>query len=136
MVGSTAMTQSLPPVFKDVVLTIVPEASQLNEQGWGQLGALVKNMLAQRPPALVRQLRLLLNLIELLPVLRYGRPFSALDSARRTKVLAYLQDHPVELVRVGFWGLRTLALLGYYGRAEASEAIGYAASAQGWEALR
>lgn len=128
------MAQRLAPVFRAIVVTIVPEASRLDDRGWQHLDSLVEDMLEQRPAALARQLRLLLNLIEWLPVARYGRSFSALDPARRGHVLAYLQDHPIELVRVGFWGIRTLALLGYYGRAEASQAIGYAADARGWEA--
>jgi hypothetical protein len=38
------------------------------------------------------------------------------------------------IIRVGFWGLRTLALLGYYARPEAAEEIGYTADRRGWEA--
>lgn len=128
------MDHALPPVFRSVVLTIVPEASGLDQAGWKHLESVVENMLDQRPAAMVRQLRLFLKMIEWLPALRYGRSFSTLDAAKRTRVLSYLQDHPVELMRVGFWGLRTLALLGFYGRPEAAQAIGYAASARGWEA--
>ena len=81
-----------------------------------------------------RQLRLFLRLIQWLPVLRFGRPFTSLHQAARTRVLAYLQNHPVQKVRVGFWGLRTLVLAGYYARPEAARSIGYAASPLGWEA--
>ena len=49
--------------------------------------------------------------------------------------LTYLQDHPVQLIRAGFWGLRTLAFLGYYGQPETRAAIGYGPDARGWEAL-
>lgn len=130
------MDHALPPVFRSVVVTIVPEASGLDQAGWSHLESLVENMLDQRPAAMARQLRLFLNIIEWLPALRYGRRFSSLDAAKRTSVLTYLQDHPVELMRVGFWGLRTLALLGYYGRPEATQTIGYTASARGWEACK
>jgi len=127
---------SLPPVFRAFAATIVPEATTLDAEGWQQVESLVESMLSQRPAGMVRQIRMLLSLIEWVPVARYGRRFSSLDPARRTRFLASLQDHPVALMRVGFWGLRTLALLGYYGRPEAARAIGYAASAQGWEALQ
>ena len=40
------------------------------------------------------------------------------------------------LVRNGFWGLRALVLLGYYGQTETAREIGYAAQARGWEARR
>ena len=49
------------------------------------------------------------------------------DRVERSRVL---------LLRRGFWGLRTLVMLGYYGRPEAARAIGYRASPLGWEARR
>ena len=70
----------------------------------------------------------------MLPVLRYGRPFIALDADQRARVLAWFQDSPLLLVRRGVWGLRTLVMLGYYSRPIAAAQIGYRASALGWEA--
>jgi hypothetical protein len=122
------------PTFRAVVSTIVPEAAALDAGGWQSLESLVEGLVNERPENLRRQLRLFLRMIEWLPVLRFGRRFTALGAGQRTRVLAWLQDHPVTLVRVGFWGLRTMALLGYYGRPEAAGEIGYAASARGWEA--
>jgi hypothetical protein len=98
--------------------------------------ALVEDALAIRPPALRRQLQLFLRAIEWLPVVRYGHRFSALRDEQRGRILRHLQDHPVERIRCGFWGLRTLALLGYYGRPEAAYAIGYCPEARGWEAVQ
>jgi hypothetical protein len=124
------------PVFRAVVATVVPEAKQMDESGWRELETLVEGVLRDRPAAMQRQLGLFLRAIQWLGLFRYGRSFTSLDAARRTRVLSYLQDHRIELVRCGFWGLRTLAFLGYYGRAEAVRAIGYAADARGWEATR
>jgi hypothetical protein len=117
-------------------MTVVPEAKQLDESGWLALETLVEDALEIRPPALRRQLRLFLRGIEWLPVVRYGHTFSALGDEQRGRVLRHLQDHPIERIRCGFWGLRTLALLGYYGRPEAAHAIGYRPDARGWEATR
>lgn len=131
-----AMLSSVHPIFRAVVSTVVPEASQLDEQGWQSLEELVEAALGDRPPAMLRQLRMFLRAIQWLCVLRYARVFTSLSSDRRTRVLAYLQNHPIQLIRCGFWGLRTLAFLGYYGRAEAVRAIGYAPDPRGWEAHR
>lgn len=125
---------SVRPVLRAVVSAVVPEASALDDQGWADLEALIEAALRDRPPGLQRQLRLFLRFLEWLPLLRYGRVFTSLDLARRTCFLASLEAHPIELIRVGFWGLRTLALFGYYGRPAAAKAIGYAADARGWEA--
>jgi hypothetical protein len=78
----------------------------------------------------------LLQLLEWLPVLRYGRRLSSLDVARRTRVLELFQTAPVLLLRRGVWGVRTLALMGYYGRPAGAAAIGYRADPRGWESRR
>jgi hypothetical protein len=123
-------------VFRAVVLTVVPDAKHLDGPCWLALEELVEDALEIRPPALRKQLQLFLRAIEWLPVVRYGRTFAALGDEQRSRVLRYLQDHPVERIRCGFWGLRTLAFLGYYGRPEGAQAIGYAPDPRGWEAVR
>ena len=132
------MTMSPPvrPVFRAVVSTVVPEADQLDESGWRELEQLVEAALRDRPPAMLRQLQFFLRAIQWLCVFRYGRGFTSLSAERRAGVLSHLQDHRLELIRCGFWGLRTLALLGFYGRAEAVRAIGYAPDPRGWEVPR
>jgi hypothetical protein len=124
------------PIFRAVVSTVVPEANQLDEPGWRELEALVEATLRDRPPALLRQLQWFLHGIHWLSVFRYGRGFASLRADRRARILSHLQDHRIELIRCGFWGLRTLVFLGFYGRAEAAKAIGYAADPRGWEAPR
>jgi len=59
-----------------------------------------------------------------------------LDPARRARFLDSLQTSRLLLARRGIWGLRTLVLMGYYGRPRAAAAIGYRADPRGWEARR
>ena len=96
----------------------------------------MEESLSTRPASLHRQIRLLLRLIEWLPVLRFRRPFTSLDIATRAQFLAGLQNSSVDRLRVGFWGLRTLVMLGYYDRPAGGAEIGYKPNARGWEALR
>jgi hypothetical protein len=121
-------------VFRAVATTVVPEAARLEAAGWEELEGIVERFLAARPPALRRQLRLFLRALQWLPVLRFGRPFTGLDDRRRRRFLAEMQDAPLLLARRGFWGLRTLVYLGYYGRPAAGGEIGYRADPRGWEA--
>lgn len=123
-------------VFRAIATTVVPEARALDEADWQELERIAEDALGQRPPAMQRQLATFVRLIELLPVPRYGRRFSSLDDARRTRVLHALENAPILLVRRGFWGLRTLIFMGYYARPSAQAAIGYRATARGWEARR
>jgi len=142
MPGTTASKPSrsvLAPVravFRAVVVTVVPDAKQLDEPSWLALEALVEDVLEIRPPALRGQLQLFLRAIEWLPVVRYGRTFAALGDEQRSRVLRHLQNHPVERIRCGFWGLRTLAFLGYYGRPDSAHAIRYRPDPRGWEAVQ
>jgi hypothetical protein len=124
----------LPRVFRAIVRTIVPEGSDLDEASWAELESLVQASLSDRPTVLIRRLRLFLHIVQWLPVLRYGRPFSSLDPDRQALFLTSLQHHRIDTVRVGFWGVRALALLGYYGRSTAQRALGYGADPRGWEA--
>ncbi len=78
----------------------------------------------------------MLVLLEWLPLLRYGRRLSRLDPARRLAFLERVEAAPLVVVRRGFWGLRTLILMGYYGRPAAAAAIGYRADPRGWEVRR
>jgi hypothetical protein len=122
------------PILRAVVTTVVPDAATLDAAAWTEIDTIVAGQLAQRPAALRRQFGALLGLVQWLPVLRYGRPFTALDVARRTRVLAALERARALLLRRGFWGLRTLALLGYYVRPGAAAEIGYRGDPRGWAA--
>lgn len=127
-------TSPLAPVretFRAVVVTVVPEARDLDREGWEELESIVGDALSDRPEPMRRQFRIFLRAIRWLPVLRWARPFPTLDAARRRRFLAALQDAPVLLVRRGFWGVRTLAFMGYYGRDEARRAVGYDARLRG-----
>ncbi len=122
------------PIFRAVAATVVPEAAALDDAAWLDLEAAVEHALRQRPPQMRRQLRIFLRAVQWWPLLRHGKRFTALTPATRTRFLSHLQEHRIEAIRVGFWGLRTLALLGYYGRSQARDAIGYRPDRRGWEA--
>jgi hypothetical protein len=127
---------SVRSILRAIGTTVVPEAAGLDAAGWSALEHTVAAAVAQRPRALQRQLLLFLRCVEWLPALRYGRRFTRLDPARRSQVLTRLQSAPLLLVRRGAWGLRTLILMGYYGRDAAAREIGYRADPRGWDARR
>lgn len=130
-----------PPVFppgflRAFVATIVPEADALDDERWAEVAAAIEGVLRHRASSIRRQLRMFLRLMQWLPLLCYGRRFTSLSPQQRARFLSALEGHRMLLIRSGFWGVRTLALLGYYGRPEAAELIGYAADRRGWEAVR
>jgi hypothetical protein len=122
--------------FRALAATIVPEAATLDGASWDDLERIVEEGLASRPAGIRRQLRLLVRALDLLPLVRFGRTFRALDPPRRAAFLLSVQDAPVLLLRRGFWGLRTLVFMGYYSRQDARDAIGYRADPRGWDVRR
>lgn len=119
--------------FRALARTIVPEAEVLDDAAWSEVERIIEQGLASRPRSVRRQLRMLVRVLDLIPLLRYGRTFRSLDRERRTRFLLAVQDASSLLLRRGFWGLRTLVFMGYYGRADAAAAIGYRADPRGWE---
>ena len=119
------------PVLRAVARTVVPEAVGLEEEDWRAFESIVGDALRDRPAGLLRRLRVLLGVIRWLPMLRWGRPFPELSADARRRFLAALQKAPLVRVRQGFWGLRTLCYMGYYGREAVHAEIGYDARLRG-----
>ena len=127
---------SVRGIFRALATVVVPEAADLEEGAWVEVEAIIQRALESRPKSLQHQLTLLVYALEVLPLFSYGRTFQGLDSERRTAFLLRVQDAPLLLLRRGFWGLRTLIFMGYYGRADSRAEIGYGADPRGWEARR
>ena len=117
--------------FLALAARIVPESTSLDAEACGRMLALVEEALSTRPAATARELALFLRVLRWLPALRYGRPLDRLGPPAQDAALRWFQDSPVTLFRKGFWGVKTLVYLGYYGRPEAAQAIGYRPSTNG-----
>ncbi len=122
--------------FRAVATTVVPEAARLDEAGWAEMEEVIQAQLAARPEGLRRQIRLFVRLLQGLPVFRHAARLTSLDAAGRAAFLGRMQRSPVTIFRVGFWGLRSLVFLGYYGSKRGVAATGYAAHPDGWGAKR
>ena len=113
----------------------VPELEGGGEAEWHELTRVVESALERQPSATRRQIVLLVRFLDWMPIARHGRRLRSLEPGVRTRFLERLQNSGVLLLRRGVWGLRTLIFMGYYTRADAYADIGYAARADGWEAL-
>jgi len=120
--------------FRAVARVCVPEAGALGEGQWREAEGIVARALAGRPAAVRRQIALFMHLLDGLALVRHGRVFTALPADRATRLLESLSRSRLLLIRRGVWGVRTLAFMGYYARADAARAIGYRAAAAGWSA--
>lgn len=114
---------------------LVPDSRDLDEPGKQRVLAIIAGALAPHPPKVARQLGLFLTLIRWLPALRYGGPLDRLAPETQDAALRWFQEGPVKLFRQGFWGVKALLYMGYYGRPEIHASLGYRPSTSGNERL-
>jgi hypothetical protein len=110
---------------------IVPAIRELDAAAKGRMLAAIEHAIDARDPALRRRLELFLRIVRWTPVVRYGRRFERLTSDRQDRVLRWFQNAPIATLRQGFWGVKTLIFMAYYGRPEAGVQIGYRPSRVG-----
>jgi len=112
--------------FMVVAETITPEVAALDPDGRARMEAIVDTALMDRDQTTRTQFGTFLSVIKMVPVVRYGRTFDRLGADQRAAVLTWFQDCPISLLRKGFWGLKVLVFMGYYGQEENWDSIGYA----------
>ena len=122
--------------FRAVLNAVVPEGAALSDDEWREAQAIIGRALTARPPSVRRQIALFMGVLEAVSLARHGRRLNALPVADATRLLEALSKSKLLLLRRGVWGVRTLAFMGYYARADAARAIGYRATAAGWSARR
>ncbi len=104
---------------------IVPEIPDPGSAGERRFFETIDTTLAERPLTVHRQFALFLGVVRWIGLLRHAGRFEGLDPGRQDGVLRWLQDCPIRLLARGFWGLKTLVFLGYYGQPESWSTIGY-----------
>jgi hypothetical protein len=118
-------------LFLALAARIVPESAALDAPARDRLVALVEELVASRPAKTRRELALFLRVLRWLPAVRYLRPLDRLAAADQDAALRWFQDSRLALFRKGFWGVKTLVFLGYYGRPDIAETIHYRPSRDG-----
>jgi hypothetical protein len=114
---------------------IVPAAGDLDAEGRSRFIAIVGKALADRPRSTQRQFVFFLGLLRWLALVRFGAPFDRLSPENQDAMLRWLLDAPLAKLRGGFWGLRALAFMGYYGQTEVWSSLRYTPSFNGNERL-
>jgi hypothetical protein len=110
---------------------IVPETASLDAAGAARFFGIIDSALMDREPAVRRQLASFLGVLRWAPLLRFGKPLESLSPGHQDAVLRWFEDCPVGLLRKGFWGLKAMVFMGYYGQPETNAGIGYTPSFNG-----
>ena len=120
------------PILLAIAKVVVTDDDPPVDRVWAEVEAVIARTLARRSARVQGQFEAFLRFVQVLPIARYGRSFTALPSHQRLAVLTRLERSRVVLVRRGFWAVRTLIFIGYYSRADVAESIGSHATAAGW----
>jgi hypothetical protein len=111
--------------FEALQRRLVPRADRFSADERTASRALVNALVGRMPAANRKKLGLFLFIIDLVSLAFGLRSFRKLSPDRQDRVLHFLFDAPVGLLRKGFWGLNTLSKLGVYGQTTLYEEIGY-----------
>ena len=114
---------------------IVPETTDLDASGLRRFFEIIDGALLDRPDSVRRQFGIFLGVLRWAPAARFGRPFERLKVESQDAVLRWFEDCPVGLLRKGFWGLKAMVFMGYYGQPETNELVGYAPKLDGRASL-
>jgi len=136
MFAMKALTDKQAAFLMTLARVVTPEVAELDGGGRARMMAIIDTALMDRDETMRKQLGTFLTVIRLAPVLRYGRTFEGLGERAREAVLRWFESCPIRLLRQGFWGLKALVFMGYYGQPEIWESIGYAPSFDGRKGVR
>jgi len=122
-------------IFWAVSQRVVPQLAEAEVHDKQNFHNIIDQAMGQRPPEVVGQLGKFLGLLNLAPILRYGRAFKSLPPNKQDKVLGWFQDAPISLFRRGTWGVKTFIFMGFYSQTSTATHISYQATFNGNEAL-
>ena len=126
-----SLSQEKAEFLQVIAARIVPETAELDAAGQGRFFGIIDGALQDRPAEVRRQFATFLGLLRWAPVVRYGTSLENLRAERQDKVLRWFEDCPVGLLRKGFWGLKAMVFMGYYGQPETNPLVGYAPAFDG-----
>lgn len=114
---------------------ITPECASLDEAGRREFFALVDRALASRPAKMQGQFKLFLKVLRLSTLPTHLRPLDRLAGPAQDRVLRRFESSGIGLLRMGFWGLKAMVFMGYYGRSGVGPSLGYTPTKNGNEVL-
>ena len=126
-----SLSQEKAEFLQVVAARIVPETTELDAAGLSRFFGIIDEALQDRPVSVRRQFGIFLGVLRWVPLARYGSPLDKLQAERQDAVLRWFEDCPVSLLRKGFWGLKAMVFMGYYGQPETNQAVGYAPEVDG-----
>lgn len=112
-------------VFRAVAGAIVPPDDSDPGAGTLRSAGIADWAIARLPENLRKKLLLLLSIVNFLGIFAGLRLFVNLSPEKQNRLLSFLESGPIGLFRMGFFGLKNYASLGYYSQESVWKQIGY-----------
>ncbi len=112
--------------FLAIADRIIPEDERSPGGGTMATAGLVDKALGRLPEDLRKKILLFLVVIEVFGFFVGLKGFHKLSDEKQDALLRKLENHPIKLFRMGFFGLKTYVCMGYYTRDEIWPTINYA----------
>jgi len=112
-------------VFLAAADVIIPPDDDAPGGGTLQTAGVVDWALKRVQPGLRSQLLLLLMLIEYMGIFFGGRTFTKNSPRAKERQFAWMEGCPLRVLRMGFFGIKTYASMGYYTREDVWKTIDY-----------
>ena len=113
------------PVFLAIANRIIPKDSDSSGGGTLETAGVVDWALHRMPDVLRNKFLLFFKVIQILGIVFYLKPFTALKPKTQDKLLTRLESSPIRLFRMGFFGIKTYICMGYYTREDIWKTIDY-----------
>ena len=112
-------------VFLAAADRIIPSDDVSHSGGSLETAAIVDWTLARMDPDMRKLFLTFLVAVEVLGVFFGGRPFTRNSASVQDRQLRWLESAPISKIRLGFFGLKNYACMGYYTREDVWADIGY-----------
>ena len=119
------MSPSAERSFIAIQRCLVPRSTALTAEQQSKSLEILRNFLANRPAPVRAKLGLFLRLVDALSLV-YGRKrFFRLDQKKQKRLMQFLFDSKLPILRKGFWAINTLARMTVYGQSSIYPDLSY-----------
>lgn len=111
--------------FVSIQNFLVPRSKTFNEIQRKESTEIINDFIATKPDIIAHKITLFFVLIDLFSVLLNFKTFTNLSIEKKEKLMHFLFDNNIPILRKGFWGINTLCKLGVYSQSSIYPDIGY-----------
>ena len=104
---------------------IIPPDDDSPGGGTMQTAGVVDWALEKMQKDLRKKFMLFITVVEIFGYFFGGKPFSKCNDAAKDRELRWLENNPIRLFRMGFFGVKTYSCMGYYSREDVWRTFDY-----------